>query len=127
MRSVAMKPLLTAFAIAGLLLGLAGSSYAHQGPRVYPILELSDEDLAQIDIMDGSIDDWLAVVGEPTMTALDFYALGSYHPADLDFRIWLAWHDHTDRIYVAMERADDVHVNEYDRTLDVGVYSAMAF
>jgi len=33
----------------------------------------------------------------------------------MDFRIWLAWHDATDRIYFAMERVDDVYVNEFDR------------
>ena len=36
----------------------------------------------------------------------------------MDFRIWLGWHDATDRIFFAMERVDDVYVNEYDREDD---------
>ena len=38
-----------------------------------------------------------------------------YAPSDLDFRIWLAWHDATNRLYVAMERLDDVYENDYVR------------
>ena len=66
---------------------------------------------------DGSVEDWENIVGEPTLTPLDFaepYG-GSYDPSDMDFRIWLGWHDATDRIFFAMERIDDVYVNEFDR------------
>ena len=124
-----MKPLLAALGVAGLLLGLAIGSEAQQSERVYPIFELTDEDVALIDVKDGSIGDWLEVVGEPSMTALDFEAymgpatrpssLPSYDPYDLDFRIWLAWHRSTSHIYVAMERADDV----YNNTLASGQWS----
>jgi hypothetical protein len=34
----------------------------------------------------------------------------------MDFRIWIAWHDATNRIYAAMERADDIYVNTFDRS-----------
>ena len=111
-----MKPLLIVLGIAGLLLGLVSGTEAQQSERVYPFFELTDEDVAMIDIHDGSIDDWLDVLGEPTLTALDFWAdprFEPYHPVDLDFRIWLAWHRSTNHIYVAMERSDDIYVNEY--------------
>ena len=33
--------------------------------------------------------------------------IGSYNPADMDFRIWLAWHDESDKLFVAGQFADD--------------------
>ena len=114
-----MKPLLIALGVASMSLGLVSSSKAQQSERIYPIVELTDEDVAMIDIHDGSIEDWLEVVGEPTVTALNFQSYypeeGLYDPAELDFRIWLAWHDATNRIYVAMERADDIYINNFSR------------
>lgn len=105
--------------IAGLLVGLAGTAWAHIGARVIPIFELSDEDVAQIDLKDGSIEDWENVLGEPSLTTPDFginSLIGdgvSYDPSDLDFRIWLGWHQPTERIYAAMETVDNVYVNQY--------------
>jgi hypothetical protein len=86
------------------------------------IPELTDEDLARIDLHDGSVQDWLKVVGEPTLRPKDMEILFNssrlYHdPGDLDFRVWLGWHGTSDRFYVAMERADDVHVNRFDRSV----------
>ena len=103
-----------------LALSLAGFlSVANAQPpdRIYPIVQLTDRDVAEIDVTDGSVEDWENIVGEPTLTPLDFaepYG-GSYDPSDMDFRIWLGWHDGTDRIFFAMERVDDVYVNEHDR------------
>ena len=103
-----------------LALSLAGFlSVANAQPpdRIYPVVELTDRDVAEIDVTDGSVEDWENIAGEPTLTPLDFaepYG-GSYDPSDMDFRIWLGWHDATDRIFFAMERVDDVYVNEYDR------------
>ena len=37
-----------------------------------------------------------------------------YDPSDIDYRVWLAWHGATQRIYVAVERADDIYNNEYE-------------
>lgn len=107
-----MRPGLIAIEIAGLLLGFNRDTWAHMGDRVFPIFELTEEEFARIDISDGSVEDWLEVVGEPTLTALDFSTdptRASYDPADLDFRIWLAWHRATNHIYVAMERFDDLY------------------
>jgi hypothetical protein len=89
------------------------------GPVLIP--ELTDEDLARIDLHDGSVKDWLTVLGEPTLRPRDMeISIASsrqYHdPGDLDFRIWLGWHGASDRFYVALERADDIHVNRFDRS-----------
>ena len=113
-----MKAMMIAVGVAGLLLGLVSSSRAQQSERVYPIFELTDEDVALIAIKDGHIDDWEEVVGEPTVTALDFRPnprFAPYDPVDMDFRIWLGWHDATNRIYVAMQRSDDIYINEYSQ------------
>ena len=47
------------------LLGLAPAAEAHIGDEIYPIFELFDEDLGRIDLTDGSVEDWLEVVGSP--------------------------------------------------------------
>ena len=89
--------------------------------RIFPIMQLTDRDVAEIDVTDGSVEDWESIAGESTLTPLDFaepYG-GSYDPSDMDFRIWLGWHDATDRIFFAMERVDDVYVNEHDREDEV--------
>ena len=103
-----------------LALSLAGFlSVANAQPpdRIFPIVELTDRDVAEIDVTDGSVEDWENIVGEPTLTPLDFAKtlLRSYDPSDMDLRIWLGWHDATDRIFFAMERVDDVYVNDFDR------------
>ena len=51
--------------------------------------------LEQIDLHDGFIDEWYEI-GEPCMTLLDFKTnddIIPLNPSNLDFRIWLAWHD----------------------------------
>ena len=87
--------------------------------RVYPIPELTDEMRSRIDVKDVSVDDWAEVLGEPTLTPLDLRTpswTSEYDPSSLDFRIWLAWHDGGNHLFVATELIDDV-VNEhvYDR------------
>ena len=110
-----MKRILLSIFVVGLLLVLADDLQAQE--RVYPFIELTDEDLERIDLHDGSVGDWLDVIGDATLTALSLEGSSdlSYDPADLDFRLWLAWHDATDRIYVAMEQADDIYVNDFNR------------
>ena len=103
-----------------LALSLAGFlpvANAQPPDRIYPVVQLTDRDVAEIDVTDGSVEDWENIAGEPTLTPLDFaHTFGdSYDPSDMDFRIWLGWHDATDRIFFAMERVDDVYVNEFDR------------
>ena len=108
----------------GLLLSLAMSAGAHVGDRVYPIAYLSDEMLERIDLEDGSVDEWYELVGEPTMTLLDFadnWGQREPDPSDLDFRIWLAWHDDPARFYVAFVASDDVYKNTHDYSAQDGI------
>ncbi len=105
----------------GLLLPLTVPFGAHVGDRVYPIAYLSDETLEEIRLDDGSVDEWYELVGEPTMTLLDFTEENegsAPDPADLDFRIWLAWHDEPARLYVAYVASDDVYKNGHDYNVD---------
>ena len=100
-----------------MLFALLPSSitHAHIGDEIYPFYELLDEDLHRIDLTDGSVEDWVEVVGEPSLTASDFFWLfGSYDLSELDFRIWLAWHQGSGTLWVAMERFDDLYLNNYD-------------
>lgn len=91
--------------------GLSAQAGAHGGSRVYPISEITDAMLARIEL-DGLIHEW-EDFGEPTMTlTLDFRTYEysrSPDVSDLDFRIWLGWHDGSDRLYLAFVSADDVY------------------
>ena len=95
-----------------MILALAISAGAHSGGRLYPIAELTDEMLEKIQLHDGSADEWYDLVGEPTMSLVDFRTYGNKlpDPSDLDFRIWLAWRDDPDRLYVAFLGSDDVYI-----------------
>ena len=96
-------------AVLYLVLQLAITAGAHSGGRVYPIPELTDEMLEKIQLNDGSVDEWYDLAGEPTMSLVDFRKYGEIpDPSDLDFRIWVAWHDDPARFYVAFLGSDDV-------------------
>ena len=95
---------------------------AHNGDRVFPIRYLSEETLALLDQDDGTVEDWVDALGEPTLTPLDFnlvsgfnnsYSYDQHDPGSLDFRIWMGWTP-DGRIHVAGQFVDDVYVNEYD-------------
>ena len=103
-----------------LLLCTASACIAHLGDRLLPILEIPDSLVARIDIHDGTIEDWEAVIGEPTLTALEFGSFmgKSYDPNDLDFRVWLAWHDASNRVFIAVQGVDDVATFPTDLALD---------
>ena len=101
----------------GLLLSLSIPAGAHVGDRIFPVYELTDEMLEEIRLDDGLVDEWMDLFGEPSMTLLDFKeenAQSVRDPSDLDFRIWLAWHDEPARFYVAFVASDDVYKNTYD-------------
>ena len=114
------KPLRIAF---GLLIGSALSAGAHGGGRVYPIPELTDEMLAEVQL-DGFVDEWSHLIGEPAMTLLDFTPElgnappGSIDPSDIDFQVWLAWHDEPARLYAAFVAADDSYRNTHTWDVD---------
>ena len=109
-----MRTWLTSLLILATLLAVAPAAHAHIGDEIYPFFELLDEDMARIDLTDGSVEDWLEVVGEPSLTASDFFWEYGYDPADVDFRIWLAWHEGSGTLWIAMERVDDLYFNLYD-------------
>ena len=98
-----------------LLLALitANITAAHTGDEIYPFFELLDEDLHRIDLTDGSVEDWLEVVGEPSLLTSNFWKGSDDYPSDptnLDVRIWLAWHRHSSTLWVALEALDDRYV-----------------
>ena len=97
------------------LLVPASITHAHIGDEIYLLYELHNEDLDRIDLTDGSVEDWLEVVGEPSLAASDFFWVNNpYDPSEVDFRIWLAWHRTSSTVWVAMERFDDFYFNRYD-------------
>ena len=103
----------------GLILWTGVAAGAHSGDRAYPIPYLSEEMLEKIQLHDGRVDEWMELVGEPTMTSLDFttgFEGLPPDPSDLDFRIWLAWHDDPVRLYAGFVSSDDIYKNnhEYD-------------
>jgi hypothetical protein len=114
-----MRKSLLAILAVGLVLGLAGGASAHIGDTIWLVFEIADADAVDIDFDDQSIVDWEDVVGDPSLTAADMFAdptVGEgapYDPADMDYRIWVGWNGTNNVIYGAMERTDDVFVNEY--------------
>ena len=120
MRLCIDKPLRIAFV---LLIGSVLSAGAHVGGRVFPIPELTDEMLAEVQL-DGFVDEWSGLIGEPAMTLLDFTPElgiappGSIDPSDIDFQVWLAWHDEPARLYVAFVAADDSYKNTHTWDVD---------
>ena len=103
--------------IAVTTFALSSSVHGHQGDRIYPIVEITEE--SRIDLQDGVVDDWYEVIGEPSFTALDFTVFESHRrsavtkaldPSNLDFRIWLGWGRNPARLYVAAIFSDNVFV-----------------
>ena len=98
---------------------------AHQGDRIYPVFEITDDMLELIDVKDGRIGEW-EELWEPSLTTLDFTrevsdrGTGSTSeteavpndPSDFDFRMWMGWNDTHNRLYVSAQVADDIHVRE---------------
>ena len=88
------------------------------GDRVYSIYQLTDEMVDRIDVMDGSVNEWMEM--EPSLSLLDFGLIQGASdkierdPADLDFRIWLGWVRSPPRIYLAAIVADDIYLNDFD-------------
>jgi len=101
-----------------LFLGFVTGARAHIGDTIYLIFEITDADLADIEL-DANIEDWENVLGPPSLVPTDFYAdptVGAgaqYDPADMDYRIWLGYNQTGNHLYVAVDRLDNVYINEY--------------
>ena len=112
-----VSPALSVLLLVAVSAGLCARAGAHSGGRLFPVAELTDEMLEQIQLDDGMVDEWFELIGEPAMTLLDFQTPTNNIPPDpsnLDFRIWLAWHDDPDRLYVAFVASDDLYRNDHD-------------
>ena len=112
--------------IVGSIAGGESTARAQAGDRVIPIFEIAEEDFAEIDLKDGSADEWAEILGDPALTMLDFEIcpfwsdIGAYDPSDFDFVMWLGWRRLTNHIYVAVAAADDRYVNEFGADADYG-------
>ncbi len=87
----------------------------HEGDRVFPIYEITEDVLKEIDVNDGFAHEWQELF-EPTATALDFSIFRpplqlKWEPSDLDFRLWMGWLPSPSRIYVALIVVDDITLN----------------
>ena len=110
--------------------------HGHVGDRVIPIIEITNEMLDRMDLQDGNLDEWEELMGTPALTPVDFwlaYASGSEQvnvkyddPSDLDFRIWLGWHDTLERIYVGAIFVDDDYVNGTAEDINFHVSDSMS-
>ena len=114
---------------SALSAGLPARAEAHVGSRVFPIPELTDEMLAGIELDGYVYEEWFDQIGEPALTSVDFMdenRESTHDPADLDFRIWLAWHDEPARLYVAFVAADDSYWNTFTYTESSGPDNMMS-
>ena len=124
----------TASIAALLAVALAGTAGAHQGDIIYPIYELPTADLP--DLHDGTLEDWEEVLPGASLDHLDFISWGDggpttlgppINPDDLAFRVFLAWHSASQRIYMAVERLDDVYMREGAQLMIDGDHSGGQF
>lgn len=94
------------------LLLVACPVIAHVGDFVIPIYEVPSDEIPELD---GSVFEWETIVPQPSLESRDFSSrqIGQPSSADLAVRIYLAWNRTTQKIYMAVERTDDVYINEY--------------
>ena len=110
-----MKRMLTVDAF--LIVILVGTANAHLGDTVFPIYELPTADLP--DLHDGTLADWEEVLPAASLDQhyfLSYGGIGVIDASNLAWRVFLAWHLASQRIYMAIERLDDVYVAGLDGT-----------
>jgi hypothetical protein len=81
---------------------------SHTGNLIYPLYELPTGDLP--DLQDQTIADWENVLPNASLTHNDFVRSSgdeAIDPENLAWRVFLAWHHASQRIYMAVERLDD--------------------
>jgi len=102
---------------AAMVLAFGTASSAHIGGLVFPIFELPTSDLP--DIQDGTLDDWEDVLPGTSLDHNSFEPLNvadgaAVDPADLAYRMFMAWHSAGQHFWVCIERVDDVYINTYE-------------
>lgn len=112
-----MRRIATLALAAAFVVGFTGAATAHIGSLVYPVYELPTQDLP--DVRDGTLEDWEDVLAGASLDYTQFLPLAvadgaAIDPADLAYRVFLAWHSAGNHFYAAIERVDDVYVNTYE-------------
>ena len=77
---------------------------------------------AQLELHDGTLSDWRRLYDAPSLTEVDFVSITgvSSEPIggpNLRVNVYLGWSG--SRIYMGVERLDDVYINEYDEEQNV--------
>ena len=95
---------------------LAIPAHGHQGNSILPVYEFPPAWLP--DLHDGSVRDWEDALPGPSFTSFDLLSVraAAYQtpdPFDLSVRGFLGWSFQEQRLYIAVERIDDVYVNTY--------------
>jgi hypothetical protein len=108
------------FIVTVLVLLTSTPSQSHVGQIVYPIYELASADLPVFH--DGTLEDWDQVLPNASLTHEDFaYTDGRRVGADdFAFRVFLAWHSASQRIFVGIEMLDDVYLGPQDGDIGNG-------
>ena len=99
------------------LIACSTAAIAHQGDRIFPIYEITDDMLQFFDVKDGTILEWEDLL-EPSLTTLDFFSYTvdwetskreeiAFDPSDFDLRVWIGWNATHSRLYVSLQAADD--------------------
>ena len=103
--------------ISVFLFGGSLGVVAHQGDRIFPVYEITDDMLQAFDVQDGTILEWEELF-EPSLTTLDFFSYTvdwetskreeiAFDPSDFDLRVWIGWNATHSRLYVSLQAADD--------------------
>lgn len=108
------------FLAVSLAIATTGQARAHTGNRIFEIWELPTADLP--DLHDDTLEDWEEnFPGLP----LDYHHFTNLvnraeDPADLAFRVFLAWHNASQTLYMAVECVDNQLTSQGD-LLDVRI------
>ena len=117
MRDLSFRYFASAIALCAGIAVPAGVG-AHQGQVIFPMFELPSSELP--DLHDGTLDDWEAVLPDASIDHNDFIwqanRVSSIEVEDMAFRVFLAWHNPSQMIYIGYEGIDD----EYQRDSEDG-------
>lgn len=112
-----MKRTLILLLGAAMVVSYSGTASAHIGTSIFPVYELPTADLP--DVRDGTLEDWEDVLPGQSLDHNSFLPLAvadgaAVDPADLAYRVFMAWHSAGVHLFAALERVDDVYVNTYE-------------